>query len=84
MQGITYFGKEFDLLVMGRLFGFPTADNGFYKDKSNTKLAAGKENKHKNNHSILETEQLSSGSWKGHLIFKKYLIFYKILSNCVG
>lgn len=24
---------------MGRPFGFPTADKGFYKDTSNTKLA---------------------------------------------
>lgn len=59
MQGITYFGKEFDLLVVGRLFRFPTADNGFYKDKSNTKLATVKENKTKNSHSIVETERLS-------------------------
>lgn len=35
----TYFGKEFDLLVMRRLFSFPTADNGFYKDTGNTELA---------------------------------------------
>lgn len=56
MQGITYFGKEFDLLVMGRLFSFPTADNGFYQDKSNTELATVKGNKNKNSPSILETE----------------------------
>lgn len=45
MHRVTYFGKEFDLLVMGRLFIFPTADNGFYEDKSDTKLARAKKTK---------------------------------------
>lgn len=58
----TYFGKEFDLLVMGRLFSFPTADDGFCKDTSNTKLAGVKKNK---NQTVidrnLETEQLFKG-----------------------
>lgn len=45
MHRVTYFGKEFDLLVMGRLLIFPAADNGFYKDRSDTKLAKAKKTK---------------------------------------
>lgn len=82
MQRVTYFGKEFDLLVMGRLFSFPTADNGFYKDKSDTKLTRAKENKDKKSHSIKETEQLFV--MKRPFDFIRYLIFYKVLYNCEG
>lgn len=86
----TYFGKEFDLLVMGRLFRFPTADNGFYKDrgiilwseqtKQTSKQATTEQ---RNNHSSFRHRAAFQKKLSKLSCFHK-ITSYRVLCDCAG